>query len=117
MQIKKRIYIVLTALFLVVLAGSTGYYLLFGGKPKFMDCVYMTVISLSSVGYGEVLEVSGNIKLSGSLKHDTSLVVNNNTGFVIDIDSDEILKIFLTYTLSIVVSLKVYNKLSNKEKR
>ena len=61
MQIKKRIYIVLTALLLVVLAGSTGYYLLFGGKPKFMDCVYMTVISLSSVGYGEVLEVSGNI--------------------------------------------------------
>lgn len=61
MQIKKRLYIVLIALLLVVLAGSTGYYLIFGGKPKFMDCVYMTVISLTSVGYGEVLEVSGNI--------------------------------------------------------
>ncbi len=61
MQIKKRLYIVLIALMLVVLAGSTGYYLIFGGQPKFMDCVYMTVISLTTVGYGEVLDVSGNM--------------------------------------------------------
>lgn len=61
MLIKKRLQIVLIALMLVVLAGSTGYYMIFGGEPKFMDCVYMTVISLTSVGYGEVLEISGNI--------------------------------------------------------
>ncbi len=61
MQIKKRLYTVLIALMLVVWVGSAGYYILFGGKPKFMDCVYMTVISLTTVGYGEVLDVSGNI--------------------------------------------------------
>ncbi|MBU1180734.1 MAG: potassium channel protein [Pseudomonadota bacterium] len=61
MDIKKRLYYILLVIFLVVLAGSSGYYLLFGGKPKYMDCLYMTVISLTSVGYGETLEVTGNV--------------------------------------------------------
>ena len=61
MQIRKQLYFVLFAVFLSVMIGSTGYYLIFGGEPKFMDCVYMTVISLTSVGYGEVLNISGNI--------------------------------------------------------
>ena len=61
MQIRKRLYYVLITIFLTVMVGSSGYYLIFGGKPKFMDCIYMTVISLTSVGYGEVLNISGNI--------------------------------------------------------
>ncbi len=61
MDIKKRLYYILLVIFLVVLAGSSGYYILFGGKPKYMDCLYMTVISLTSVGYGEILEVTGNV--------------------------------------------------------
>jgi voltage-gated potassium channel len=59
--IKKRLFAILGAIFLVVLSGSAGYYIIFGGKPKFMDCLYMTVISLTTVGYGEVLEITGNI--------------------------------------------------------
>jgi len=46
---------------LVVIAGSLGYYLIFDMQPKFIDCVYMTVISLTSVGYGEVLPIAGNV--------------------------------------------------------
>lgn len=42
------------------MAGSTGYYLIFDGEPRFLDCVYMTVVSLTTVGYGEVIEVTGN---------------------------------------------------------
>ncbi len=45
---------------LVILGGSTGYYFLFADEASFMDCVYMTVISLTTVGYGEVVHVSGN---------------------------------------------------------
>ncbi len=51
----------LAAIFCVIIIGSTGYYIIFGGQPKFMDCVYMTVISITSVGYGEVLDVTGNV--------------------------------------------------------
>ena len=61
MSLKKRLYFILFAIIIVILGGSLGYYLLFDGKPNFMDCMYMTVISLTSVGYGEVLKVSGNI--------------------------------------------------------
>ncbi|MDY6790192.1 MAG: potassium channel protein [Thermodesulfobacteriota bacterium] len=61
MSIKKRLYLILFSISLVILAGSTGYYILFGGKPRFMDCVYMTVISLTTVGFGEVIEITGNI--------------------------------------------------------
>ncbi len=46
---------------LVFLSGSIGYYIIFRGTEKFIDCVYMTVISLTSVGYGEVFKISGNI--------------------------------------------------------
>jgi voltage-gated potassium channel len=61
MSIKRRLYFVLVAILFVVIMGSTGYYIMFGGKPKFMDCLYMTVISLTSVGYGEVLDITGNV--------------------------------------------------------
>ena len=61
MSIKKRLYFVLVAIFIVIMVGSTGYYIMFGGKPKYMDCLYMTVISITSVGYGEVLDIADNI--------------------------------------------------------
>jgi voltage-gated potassium channel len=61
MSIKNRLYLLLFAIFLVIMTGSIGYYILFGGEPKFIDCIYMTVITLTSVGYGEVLEITGNV--------------------------------------------------------
>jgi len=60
-QIKKRLLFALLAIFLVILAGSVGYFILLGGNPRFMDCIYMTVISVATVGYGEILEVRGNV--------------------------------------------------------
>jgi len=59
--VAKRLYLVLLAIALIILAGSTGYYLIFDGKYSLIDCVYMTVISLTTVGYGEVIEITGNI--------------------------------------------------------
>jgi voltage-gated potassium channel len=43
------------ALCAVVLLGSVGYWLLGGGRWTLVQCVYMTVITLTTVGYGEVL--------------------------------------------------------------
>ena len=44
----------------IMLMGSTGYYFIFEGKSSYLDCLYMTVISLTTVGYGEVLGITGN---------------------------------------------------------
>ncbi len=60
MEIKKRLYFLLFSILVVFMIGSFGYFFLYKGEYKFIDCVYMTVISLTSVGYGEILEVTGN---------------------------------------------------------
>ena len=60
MGIRKRLYYLLALIFVVHLIGSTGYYIIFEGEPEFLDCLYMTVVSLTTVGYGEVIEVTGN---------------------------------------------------------
>lgn len=60
MNIKNRLLLVALAIVLVVLFGTLGYYSLFGGSRSIMDCLYMTVISITSVGYGEILQVTGN---------------------------------------------------------
>lgn len=49
------------AIFVVFLSGSIGYYIIFRGTEKFIDCVYMTVITLTSVGYGEAVAITGNV--------------------------------------------------------
>jgi len=61
MDLKRRFYSLIVTIILVVLIGSSGYYLLFGGKHAYVDCLYMTVISLTSVGYGEVIPICGNV--------------------------------------------------------
>ncbi len=61
MDLKRRFYSLLLTIVLVVLLGSIGYYLLFGGHHAYIDCLYMTIISLTSVGYGEILPISGNV--------------------------------------------------------
>ena len=60
MHIRKRLYFLLVLIFLVIMAGSTGYYIIYDGEPGFLDCLYMTVVSLTTVGYGEVIQVTGN---------------------------------------------------------
>lgn len=60
MDIKRRLYFLLAAIAMVFILGSSGYYILYGGAQSFINCIFMTVITLTSVGYGEVLPVTGN---------------------------------------------------------
>ncbi|MBW2410047.1 MAG: potassium channel protein [Deltaproteobacteria bacterium] len=60
MEPRKRLYYILLSIFLVVMIGSCGYYIIFGGSANFLDCIYMTVVSITTVGYGEILQITGN---------------------------------------------------------
>jgi len=59
MELKKQIYFAVLSIIGFILAGSLGYYILFP-EAGFMACLYMTVISLTTVGYGEIISVTGN---------------------------------------------------------
>lgn len=61
MKIKNRLYVALVFIFLIIMGGSSGYYLIFAGEYSFIDCMYMTVISLTTVGYSEVIRVTGHV--------------------------------------------------------
>ena len=61
MEIKRRLILIIVAVLCVIMAGSLGYYIIYQGESSFMDCLFMTVISLTTVGYGEVTAVTGNI--------------------------------------------------------
>ena len=43
------------AMLLVVLGGATGYWWIGDGHWAWLDCLYMTVITVTTVGYGETL--------------------------------------------------------------
>ncbi|VVS93557.1 potassium channel family protein [Desulfoluna spongiiphila] len=60
-MIQKRITTFLLGILLVVAIGTFGYFLIFHGQERWIDCLYMTVISITSVGYGEILDVSSSI--------------------------------------------------------
>lgn len=60
-QILKQFMRVGKALIIFILVGTLGYFLLgyLLGKPaSLIDCFYMTIITLSTVGYGEIVPVA-----------------------------------------------------------
>jgi voltage-gated potassium channel len=44
----------------ILVVGTTGYWLLGGEKVSFIDAIYMTVITLTTIGYGEIIDLSHN---------------------------------------------------------
>ena len=99
METRKRLYYILASIFLVVMVGSIGYYIIFDAEANFLDCVYMTVVSISTVGYGEILQVTGNTSAEiftmflitfgmGILLYGVSTL----TAFIIEVDISGILR-------------------------
>ena len=54
-DLSRRLLAAVVALVAVYAAGTFGYYLLGDGRWSLADCAYMTVISITTVGYAEVL--------------------------------------------------------------
>jgi voltage-gated potassium channel len=52
----KRVMVGFIGLAVIVLGGAAGYFVLGEGQWSYWDCVYMTVITVTTVGYSETLE-------------------------------------------------------------
>ena len=55
-QVGRRLAAPFVALACVLLVGTAGYYHLGGGRWGVFDCLYMAVVTFTTVGYGELLE-------------------------------------------------------------
>lgn len=60
MNSKKRIFVSLSIFLLVLAVGVAGFKVLGGPETSFLDSVYMTVITISTIGYGEVVDLTAH---------------------------------------------------------
>ncbi len=44
----------------IIVIGTVGYWLIGGGEYRLFDSLYMTVITITTIGYSEVIDISGN---------------------------------------------------------
>lgn len=56
---KKFIFAGIILLF-IVLSGTIGYWFIGGKQYSLMDCLYMTVITIATIGFNEIIDLSGN---------------------------------------------------------
>ncbi|MDP6923903.1 MAG: potassium channel protein [Candidatus Scalindua sp.] len=60
MQFKNRLIKGLIATFIAIGGGIAGYKLLGGPEWSLLDAIYMTIITLTTVGFGEIQDLSAN---------------------------------------------------------
>lgn len=59
-SLRDRVLISLALLVGLLVVGTAGYKLVVGSAYSLFDCLYMTVITVSTVGYGEVIDLSAH---------------------------------------------------------
>ncbi len=59
-RLRWRLRLALGALVLVTLVGVFGYVLIGGTEGGVVDAIYMTVITLTTVGFGEIIDMTNN---------------------------------------------------------
>jgi voltage-gated potassium channel len=74
----RRLLVPLAALTATIAFGTAGYWILGGGRWSLFDCAYMTVTTVSTVGFGEILPV-GEVALGRPF---TLLLVLTGTVFL-----------------------------------
>lgn len=90
-QMHKKFLYAGTALAIIVSLGTAGYWLIGGTQNSFIDCLYMTVITITTIGYSEIIDMSGNpwgrvftmfIALSGIST--ATYILTNLTAFMVE---------------------------------
>jgi voltage-gated potassium channel len=56
----RLLYFALGSLFAVHVFGTVGYMVLTEGKYSWFDCFYMTFITVATIGFGEIIDMSSN---------------------------------------------------------
>jgi voltage-gated potassium channel len=59
-RLRRRLVIALAALLLVTMTGVVGFSIIGRGRYGVVDAAYMTVITLTTVGYGEIIDMAGH---------------------------------------------------------
>jgi len=80
MSLSRRLAMGFVFLLVVVIGGGGGYYAIGNGMWTFGDCLYMTVITVTTVGYGEVLHDMDKIEYARGF---TMLLLVFGTGSIV----------------------------------
>ncbi|MFC1848648.1 potassium channel family protein [candidate division CSSED10-310 bacterium] len=59
-ELQKRLYLAIFALTLIIIIGTIGFKFFGGSSWSILDAMYMTIITITTVGYGETHSLSGN---------------------------------------------------------
>src|ERR1700688_221846 len=60
MALRKRLLLALALLLGLIVVSTTGYLVIGGPSVPFLQALYMAVITLAGVGYGEIVDTSHN---------------------------------------------------------
>ncbi len=104
-QIKRRIGQALLLVLSVFAIGTTGFYLLLDGL-SFIDALYLTIITLTTVGYGDITP-HNNMPPDGN-----PYVINLFTIFIILVGMGSVL-----YVLSVVTEYLLMGEVAQKRRR
>lgn len=59
-EIYRKLFYAVLGLAGVIATGTIGYWFMEGGRYSFVDCLYMTFITVTTIGYGEMIDMSKN---------------------------------------------------------
>ncbi|HAK88348.1 MAG: potassium transporter TrkA [Nitrospirae bacterium GWC2_46_6] len=95
-EIYKKFFWIGIALLDILLIGTIGYWFVGEGKYSMLDCLYMTVITIATIGYGEIVDMSNKpagriftMILSFSGIGILTYILSSLTAFVVEGDLNE----------------------------
>lgn len=83
-------------LFSILMLGTVGYWFIGGKNYSMLDCLYMTVITIATIGFNEVIDLSGNpigrvftILIAFSGIGALTYILSNFTAFIVEGELNE----------------------------